>query len=323
VIAQHLLDRGHIGISPNHHYHSLDHMFLGVALHSPLRNSLPLISAAIYCAVARRFNLQASPCSFPFHVHAIVRAPDGFDLNGNLLPVPTSSPPRETQFNPSASTTLYMDPFHTPEPVAPSTLIGQLSYIARQQGTTFSPARTLSFLSPAGPRDIAIRAALNIQNSPQQSPPPPTFPISTASAAYSAAWALTILSTHPLQLRQNLAVLFNQFVSLSPAFTHDLPLIERYILPLAASLPLAEQFRHYTASLRASDTTPKIPKRRSDPANHGVKYKIGQVFRHRMRNYLACITGWDAHCNMPEGWIMMNQVGRLARGKHQPFYNVM
>jgi len=323
VIAQHLLDRGYIGISPNHHYHSLDHMFLGVALHSPLRNSLPLISAAIYCAVARRFNLQASPCSFPFHVHAIVRAPDGFDLNGNLLTVPTSSPHHETQFDPSASTTLYMDPFHTSEPVAAYTLIGQLSFIARQRGATFTPDQTLSFLSPARPRDITIRAALNIQNSPQQSPPPPAFPISPVSAAYSAAWALTILSSHPLQLRQNLAMLSNQFVSLSPAFTHDLPLIERYVLPLTASLPLAEQFRGYIVSLRDDDITPKTPKRRSDLANRGVKYKIGQVFRHRMRGYLACITGWDARCVMPEGWIVVNQVGRLERGRYQPFYNVM
>lgn len=290
-------------------------MFLGVALHSPLRNSLPLISAVIYCAVARRFDLRATPCSFPFHVHAIVLAPPGFDLNGNSLPTGLTPDPL------SDSTTLYLDPFHSSSPIPISTLTTQLAFIARRRGSQpFTAAQTSTFLSAATPRDITIRAALNLQNAPQHSPPPPTIPLSPTSAAYAASWALTLLPTHAVQLRQNTAQLFNQFVA---DFPHDLPLIEQHILKLTENLPRAEQYRDYVRALRIEDVTPRDPKLRSDESNRSVKFRVGQVFRHRMRGYLACITGWDMRCEMPDEWIVMNQVSRLNRGKGQPFYNVM
>ncbi|KAJ5372122.1 hypothetical protein N7517_004128 [Penicillium concentricum] len=41
------------GINPEREYHSLEHNFLGLALKGPEHNSLPLVSAAIYCFVAQ------------------------------------------------------------------------------------------------------------------------------------------------------------------------------------------------------------------------------------------------------------------------------
>ncbi|THC87851.1 hypothetical protein EYZ11_012705 [Aspergillus tanneri] len=51
-----------MGIGAGREYHSLEHNFLGVALNDSEHNSLPLISAAIYCYVAQRLGLNARPC---------------------------------------------------------------------------------------------------------------------------------------------------------------------------------------------------------------------------------------------------------------------
>ncbi|RMZ91811.1 hypothetical protein DV736_g945, partial [Chaetothyriales sp. CBS 134916] len=57
--------------------------------------------------------------------------------------------------------------------------------------------------------------------------------------------------------------------------------------------------------------------------NSIVKYRVGQVFQHRRRSYLAVIYGWDPYCKMQETWIRMNGVDNLPMGRRQPFYHVL
>ena len=81
-------------------------------------------------------------------------------------------------------------------------------------------------------------------------------------------------------------------------------------------------------NIRDADSTPRPAKRRKadngeENENSIVKYRVGQVFRHRRRQYLAVIYGWDPYCKMQEEWIAMNQVDRLSQGRSQPFYNVL
>ncbi|KAJ9611606.1 hypothetical protein H2200_004790 [Cladophialophora chaetospira] len=313
VVAQHLLDNKWIGIQDNRHYHSLDHMFLGVSLFGKNRNSVPLISAVTYCYVARQFDLRAAPCSYPFHVHALVKPPPGFDLDGNSLP-------ESSDKTPSKLTHLYMDPFNSSEPVPLSKLEAQLKFIT----PTATPAQTTSYLSAASPRDLAIRAAHNILSSPSHDPGLPLHPINPNLATYAALFSLVVLPAHPLahpaQMRQHLAVLTQHFLEY---FDLDIHLFETHVLPLAYALPDSRAYRNLVSQLKDADHEPRTPKYRSDERNKVVDFKVGQVFRHRRRGYLAVIYGWDHYCRMQEQWITMNQVDRLPQGRNQPFYNVL
>ncbi|OAP58645.1 hypothetical protein AYL99_07735 [Fonsecaea erecta] len=313
VVAEHLLQNKWVGIQDGRHYHSLDHMFLGVSLFSTNRNSVPLISAVIFCYVARHFNLRADACSYPFHVHAVVQPPPGFDLDGQPLPASASE-------EPSDLTHLYMDPFHNSEPIFRSTLEAQVKFIT--PGATAT--QTAAYLSPASARDLAVRNAHNILSSPSHDPDSPLYPIQANLAAYASLFALVVLASHPVwhpaHLRQHLAVLTQHFLEY---FDLDIHLFETHVLPLTYTLPDSRAYRDLISRLKESDHEPRPPKYRSDPRNSSVKYGIGQVFTHRRRGYLGVIYGWDPYCRMQEQWITLNQVDRLPNGRHQPFYNVL
>jgi F-box protein 21 len=320
IIAEYLLNKGWIGIQDGRHYHSLDHLFLGVSVYSENRNSVPLVSAVIYSFVARQFGLQASPISYPFHVHVQIQSPPGIDLDGNSYTAVSEADPASP---PSDATTMYMNPFTQSTPVSYTHLHNQLNFIV-PRSTAIQKA---SYLTPSSPRDLTIRAAHNILAAPQHYSGPPVFPISTSHATYAALFALVILPSaqHPAQLRQHLAILTQHFLE---HFDLDVHLFESYIMPLTTTLPDANTYRSLLQNLRRNDSTPSPPKRRYDEngvetENSIVKYHVGQVFRHRMRGYLAVIYGWDSHCRMHEEWISVNRVDTLSRGRSQPFYNVL
>lgn len=54
-----------------------------------------------------------------------------------------------------------------------------------------------------------------------------------------------------------------------------------------------------------------------------VKYRIGDVFRHRRYGYEGVIVGWDLKCEKDEGWIAQMGVRRLSGGAEQSFYHVL
>lgn len=393
LVAEYLLRRRWVGISDGRDYHSLDHLFLGVALYSENRNSLPLISVLIYCNILRRFGLRAVPCSFPFHVHAIVRPPVGFRFDGQRLIPPSSTPASDTatgngdshsaRFGAAAAEALgsaasspstivhttptanagatlddedellFMDPFNTSTPIPLADLKEQLAFISAH----FRPDQNASFLTASPVAEIAVRAAHNILNAPNHSPQSPLFPINENLCPYAANWALALLPTSLPAREQSVALLVQEFVE---RFDFDIRLVEGYILPHTGSYRDGVAFRRVCREIRRQDNAAKVPKRRGTKSGEGetlpttatgaaggdsnvreqgitansgasadsnpnarVQYRIGQVFRHRRRNYLAVITGWDDCCRMEEGWILMNQVDRLTRGRYQPFYNVM
>jgi F-box protein 21 len=318
TIAAFLLQRNWVGISDDRPYHSLDHMFLGVALFSSNRNSVPLISAVIYCYVVREFGLQAQPISYPFHVHALVTLPrdSGEDLDGK--PLDPIHPPERY----STRTHLFMDPFNSAEPVPISSLRSQLRFIVPQNTTE----QIESYLAPASATDLTVRAAHNILAAPSHYNQPPLFDVPVSSTAWGALLCLVLLPTRqqPGQLMHHLHVVTQHHVA---HFDHDVRLFQDFLMPIAARLSVsAEAHAGILERLYARDLTPKTPKVRSGAESHGndgVRYRVGQVFRHRMRGYLAVIYGWDAWCRMEEQWIVQNSVDRLPNGRNQPFYNVL
>ena len=44
-----------------------------------------------------------------------------------------------------------------------------------------------------------------------------------------------------------------------------------------------------------------------------VKYRVGQVIKHRRYGYRGVIVGWDESCKAPQHWIDVNHIGHPVR----------
>lgn len=148
------------------------------------------------------------------------------------------------------------------------------------------------------------------------------------NAFYSALWANFIFgrpipSSDGYNQRHFIPLILERFERLYPM---DASLIEQYICPLFNNPSNAEHWELHEALrvVHAADQTPKqLRLRNTAVARDGVKYKVGQVFRHRRYAYTAVITGWDIECGMGSDWIAYNGVDSLSRGRHQSFYHAL
>jgi F-box protein 21 len=302
LVARYLKARGWTSIQIGRDYHNVEHNFLGVALYGEGHNSLPLITVIIYCYVARGLGLRAAPCSFPMHVHALVRPPRGYDLDGAPLDADGEDP------------AMYMDPFRSDEEVPLNNLKGQLRLVSHQ----FTDAEVEGFLLESNARDITLRCARNIFNS-QRSMEAPLEDVDKDDAMYGAAWASVLVRKRiDMQPFEDVALLMQAFLENS---TYDVGLIEKYILPLCVGIPDYNRYSNECRDVRLSDEM----KRRRDRSgkNAVIKYKVGQVFHHKRYGYIAAITGWDPECSSSELWIHHMGVDRLPKGRQQPFYHVL
>lgn len=313
VIADYLINNQLTGISEDAEYHCLTHNFLGMALKGPVHNSLPLISATLYCAVARRLNLDAHPCGFPFHVHVIVRPQPGFDMNG------------DTVTGDRSGELMFLDPFHSSEEIPISALQDQLQYL----GARVSSAA--SFLSPYGTPETVLRCGKNILNSVSRLSRSRGNDLEVLNARHAALWSSVLLSKFdPVyephgqvseidMIKRYLPALVE---SIDTNFAPDIDLVKRYIIPLFSGTPeygvLAEGFH----AMRVADGTPKQIRRRIAKPYY-VNYRIGQVFAHRRYGYRGIIIGWDPRCEAEEQWMQNMGVDNLQSGRHQSFYHVM
>ncbi|PYI10508.1 YccV-like-domain-containing protein [Aspergillus sclerotiicarbonarius CBS 121057] len=306
AIAKFLRANNLTGINAEKKYHCLEHNFLGIALNDPGHNSLPLISATIYCSVARRVGLDARPCGFPFHVHVIIMPPIGHDVDGNAIEVGTQGSP------------IYMDPFRSERETPVENLEYQLNFL----GATALEQAT--FLGESRLSEIVLRCSKNILNSVQhtaQFPNPCLAPVDVVGAKYAAIWSSMLLSdlARPTEIRHNLLWLMELFAT---EFPSDIHLIEQYVAPLLHGMPEYENILESLHVMRAVDEIPKQVKRRFSQRTK-IKYHVGQVFRHRRYDYQAIITGWDTECGAGEQWMRRMGIDRLQGGRHQSFYHVL
>ncbi|KAL4801880.1 Hemimethylated DNA-binding protein YccV like-domain-containing protein [Aspergillus unguis] len=306
TIAAFLRARNLTGIDSARGYHCLEHNFLGIALDDPGHNSLPLISAVIYCHVAQMVGLNARPCGFPFHVHVIINPPPGSDVDGNTMSTDMLGEP------------IYMDPFRSHQETPTSDLRAQLSFLGA------SPIEQSAFMGESMTSEIVIRCSKNILNSVQragQLPGGSWGSVDTGCARYAALWSFLLFSNplRPAELRHHLLWLMELVAT---DFPFDIYLVEKYI---ASIFHGTLEFGHIMESIhviRAVDEIPKQVKRRSSQ-HSGVAYHVGQVFRHRRYDYTAIITGWDAECGAGEQWMRRMGVDHLQSGRHQSFYHVI
>ncbi|KAL1601829.1 hypothetical protein SLS60_006744 [Paraconiothyrium brasiliense] len=323
TLASFLREQGFRGVADSS-YRALRNSFIGLVLRSERHDSLPLISVAIYCALARRVGLDARPCGFLFHVYCLVYAPKDYTLDGTYKP--TSSADLDY---------MYLDPFRSSDEV----LANDLQRSLREMGVPTSQHE--SFLSDSNTRDMVLRTARNIMNSVQtiRQTEAGVYGIHSTwhnaypdmdNAFYATIWAMLILGPHDdtglphssvtIRRRQYLPYLLEHFQTHYP---WDVSLLQQYVIPMFINLPEGQRLISFVESMRRIDGMAKRPNRREDGQTDKVAFRVGQLFRHKRYHYEGVVTGWDTVCDAGEEWIHNMGVDRLPGGRVQPFYHVM
>ncbi|CAL8577897.1 hypothetical protein XPA_003709 [Xanthoria parietina] len=312
LIAGYLLNKKLTGVEADSQYHNLQNSFIGLALRSSERAALPLISVAIFCAVSKRLGLVAEPCGFPFHIYAIVIAPEGHDVDGR--PLQDGS---ETQ-------RIYMDPFRSDTVISKSDLEAQLKAMG------IASIDHEEYLSIASTADMVRRTAMNIIKAIQSTGQIHDINVSAETAypeshgaLYSALWVLLLLPEENPARPASARYLRYMLDHVEQQFLMDISMIEKFAIPLFEGSQNQEQLRETIRVIRAGDLMPKTVKPRDRETLRSVHFKVGQVFQHRRYDYQGVITGWDVECAAAESWMSQMGVDRLSRGRHQSFYHVL
>lgn len=306
-------------------YRDLQNNYIGIALQDREHPSLPLISVAIFCVLARRLGIDARCCGIPNHVHAIVYPNTHETLDGKGVMI------GERDLEP-----MYLDPFRSDQEVP----IENLRDLLASWGIRSSDISR--YITTSTTASLVLRTSRNILATVTDfrghgggtDTGHPTIRLyanpfaDMDNAFYSALWANFMLS-NPLarsdttNQRQFIPLILERFERLYPM---DASLIEQYICPLFNNSSDAEHWELHEALrvVRAADQSPKqLRLRDTRAARDRVKYKVGQVFRHKRYAYTAVITGWDIECGMNSDWIAHNHVDALSRGRHQSFYHAL
>jgi len=338
-------------------YYRTQNSLISVVLCDATHQSIPIVSVAIYCCLARRLGMDVQPCGFPGHVLAIVTAPLGYNLDGEF----SSDTIREV---------MYLDPFSNSDELTVAQLRAQLTDMGAP------PARHAQFMQPMSTDQMIIRIAENISHLPRHNPAAlrSILPVLVSAApealqfhghyadatsalqttlypnraAYAAGWAKLIAPRQDTamlrravmgEIGENLNLFLQAF---EPDFRLDMPLITRYIIPLLSRLPrnpnadeaeepaiqldqagqdfLNDYMRHI---VQEDNTSPDPSPRFGVPETNQVRYRIGQVFRHGRYNYLGAITGWDTQCRASAEWMRQMNVDNLSQGRAQCFYHIV
>ncbi|GAB7361350.1 hypothetical protein MBLNU230_g1406t1 [Neophaeotheca triangularis] len=310
--AEHL-----VGNPDTDNYHALRNNFLSMALFDEPHTSLPLQSAAIYCAVARRLGVNAKPSNFPMHVHVVIEAPTHETLDGRAKGAPLPGVEQEAEL-------MHVDPWRSSEEISRSELTLRLS----QMGAP--AAQHAHHLGATSTLEIANRTGRNIMNSVQHvrdryrgNPDIPSHP-DVEGAWYAMLWSMVLLG-QPTQAgtmhtrRQCLPYLIEHWQT---HFPEDLGLIRDVLAPMFQGEGEQDAFGRIIETAHAADRNKPAPSPRTAAAQ-GVSFKIGHYFRHRRYQYEGVIVGWDVRCGAEPRWIQQMRVDDLPKGREQPFYNVV
>ncbi|KAF2658100.1 F-box domain-containing protein [Lophiostoma macrostomum CBS 122681] len=325
-LASFFRDEGFRGV-PDDSYRALRNSFIGMVLQSPEHESLPLISVAIYCALARRLGLDVRPCGFIYHVYCLVYAPKDYSLDGKYKP--TNSGELES---------MYLDPFRS------STEVGRGDLQRTLREMNVPSFKHDDFLTHTHTQEMAFRTARNIINSVQtireaevglfgmQNNRRATVP-DMDSAFYASIWAMMILgnlddsedlssaglASVSTRRRQYLPYLLEHFQTHYP---WDVTLLEEHVIPLFWNHPEGPRLVDFVRSMHNVDGIRKEPRNR-DSKTEKVTFKVGQLFKHKRYHYEGIVTGWDLACDAGEEWIQHMGVDRLSGGRNQAFYHVL
>ncbi|KAL7620048.1 hypothetical protein AAE478_010597 [Parahypoxylon ruwenzoriense] len=317
-------------------YRYLRNCLIGRALRDEHHPSLPIISAAIYSAIASRLGMEAYPCALPTHVHATVLSPPGVSLDGQ----PLSEDQAQHQEN------MFLDPYGSDEEVPLGYIHSFLSRLGIHAGHE-------NLLNPTATDLIVMRTAQNIRASftsfrTHERPLSQLIPMielnrgdwarNLQPALYSMIWA-SIMMVPVLpendevrwDWQQDVRDLLTYFYEYFP---EDSWLVEKYVCPMYdtfaaptrrqndGELP-SRRVRDQIREIRRVDALAKAPRHRADiPDGFEVKYRVGQVFRHRRYEYHGLILGWTTDNTTWEEHHLIPP-GQSWASYSQPFYRCM
>ncbi|KAK9772719.1 putative F-box domain-containing protein [Seiridium cardinale] len=314
----------------------LRNCLIGRALKDDQHPSLPIISAAIFSALAERIGVEAYCCALPSHVHAVVLSPEGYSLDGQ----PLGEDEEERQ-------KMFLDPYGSDSEVPLEQLHAYLYRLGAHVGRD-------SMLVPNATDLIVMRTAQNIRASftsfrTIERPMAELIPLielrrgdwarNLQPALYSMIWA-SIMMVPVLpenedvrwDWQQDVRDLINYFYEYFP---EDAWLVERYVCPMydtfsapgrrqnAWELP-SKRVRDQIKKIRQVDSSERAPRRRSDLTTPvPVKYRVGQVFKHKRYDYHGIILGWSVDgVSESMGWDGDN-LGWSSSRTAQAFYRCM
>jgi F-box protein 21 len=314
------------GIASELQFRDLRNNYIGIAIQDPEHCSLPLISVAIFCAIAQRLGINAHACAFPNHVHAIV-SPTTDESHDHHSSSQTTD----------VSNNMYLDPYRSEFEVPVEHLKTQLT------AWGVGIADLGRFLGNSSTRAMCLRTLRNILATVQEfrgvghgrgNNGHPSIRLHANpfadmdNAFYSALWANFMLSdisnvVESAERLQILPMILERFERLYPM---DASLIERYVIPPFSNISAGNHYELFETLrvVRAGDSMPKqIRTRDSIAPVDRVKYRVGEVFQHRRYGYTAVIIGWDIECSMNSQWMAQNRVDTLDKGRHQSFYHAL
>jgi F-box protein 21 len=340
AIVRYLRANGFNGVA-DERWNDLRNNFIGIALRQKEHQCLPLVSVGIFCAVARRLGLDARPCGFPFRVHAIVQGLPNESLNAvraSIRGMPNQSPNsgRSLEGGDGTVERIFLDPSRSSDEVSLESLRAQV----RALGFDVSEVSVHLLDSPVSgmvhraARNIAkavkeLNLALEMTNPNSLEPLPDMYP-SKKDARYSALWALVVLEAMQLgtepgmsmaERRQNIN---HMLFELSADFPCDISLLEDHVVPFFQGFEERTELNDIINAMQSTDRIPKEVKSRKVLDQDGsVKYRVGQIFKHKRYRYFGIITGWDRSCVQEEDWIQQMNVDALPNGRNQSFYHVL
>lgn len=319
-------------------YRYLRNCLIGRALRDDQHPSLPIISAAIYSALASRAGFEAYPCALPNQVHAIVLSPPGISLDGAVLP--TSKAEHQQS--------MFLDPYGSDEEVPVDQIQNLLFRLGIYTGHE-------DMLTPTSTDLIVMRTAQNIRASftsfrTIDRPLSQLIPMielnrgdwarNLQPALYSMIWAsimmVPILPDNDevrWDWQQDVRDLLTYFYEYFP---EDSWLIEKYVCPMydtfaapsrrqsSWELP-SKRVRDQIKEIRRVDASTRTPRRRSHlTGGISVKYRVGQVFKHKRYDYHGIILGWTTEgAGGITNWDQSSPLRDPWQGYSEPYYRCM
>lgn len=280
---------------PERDYRNLRNCLIGQALRHEEHESIPIISGAIYCALAQRIGLNAQCCNFPGHIHVVVTAPAESTLDGVAVAEP----------KPEIPDRMYLDPFGLEEEVPIERLRSLLSRFGGPDNPDIEravqPARAVAIINRIGANMSQTFATASEQS---DNPSNEIFRLICGSNSqnlvaclYASMWAALIL-THP----DTWAELDFFLTRYTRSFPEDAWLVEKFLVPRQPHRRVHVGRHANTVGawdpLRNNqylDMQGAWPVRRDKEGGDKVPFKIGQVFRHKRYQWLGVITGWSDH----------------------------
>lgn len=327
VVIDYLQEQNYVGERDVTQYHALHNNFLGHALQDPpaSRSSMPLVSNLVFSAVCRKLDIATTLCNFPGHVYSAVwRSISSSQwIQGDTGPAD-----------------FYVDPWRS------NTILSHIELVDQFRSMhTDRPGAADRALEPMTGHTLLQRYYHNILNSVRAEKssqvlrnrdfPADAILVGLALCQYLTSprrsdIQMTQLALHLQSTPEDLA-LFRKLVAIKN-WPYDSP-----------SDPNNGRYRHEPnvdgqdlGAVRDDNGNMQIDPMlmivqqcqfgRNDPIEPRVRtarirYRVGQVFRHKRYSYLGVITGWDARCEQSREWQTEMGIAQLPGGDAQPYYH--